>query len=251
MTFPQFNKKHLEQALFEPGDFVNYKKWDKRKFPKKVIITYQRSLLEYFKREYAGKYESLEFVDGHKVLKYGKVGFIKMAGIGSTHAATVFEELIALGAKEFINIGTAGGLDREGLFLCNKAIRDEGTSHHYLPASKYVYPDKGLTERLGIALNRQGLPYIVAPTWTVDAPYRETKAEIARYKKEGVATVEMEASALFAVAKVRKVDLAAAFVVSDVLGIKKWKPKFHTQNLKRTLNKLVDASILCLGGKTK
>jgi len=55
----------------------------------------------------------------------------------------------------------------------------------------------------------------------------------------------MEASALFTVAKYRKVKMASAFVVSDVLG-EKWDPKFHKMDVKRSLNKLIDAAITCL-----
>ena len=168
-----------------------------------------------------------------------------MGGIGSPNAATVFEELIALGGKKFLNIGTAGGLHHEGIFLCNKALRDEGTSYHYIPHGKFTHPDKKLTEKLGKAIENKGLEYFEGTTWTIDAPYRETKAEIEHYAKKGISTVEMEASALFAVAKCRKVKIASAFVVSDVLG-KKWKPKFNHHKIKKSLNLLFDAAINCL-----
>ena len=249
MTFPQFNRKHLEEALFNPGDYVDYKKLDSRSFPKKMVVTYQSAPLRYFKRKYAGKYKILRFAGNHDVLKYGQVGLIRMTGIGSPHAITIFEELIAMGAKEFINIGTAGGLNEEGVFIADKAIRDEGTSHHYIAHGKYAYPDKELTKKLERTLQRKGIEYRIAPTWTIDAPYRETRKEIEQYRKEGVATVEMEASALFAVAKVRKVKIASAFVVSDILG-KKWEPTFHHINEKRAWNQLDDSAIETLRGKT-
>ena len=86
-------------------------------------------------------------------------------------------------------------------------------------------------------LKKKGLQFFRGVTWTIDAPYRETKAELQHYKKLGISTVEMEASAMFAVAKYRKVKIASAFVVSDILGTK-WVPKFHKLDVKRTLNKL-------------
>ena len=248
MSYPQYKNKHLGESLFNPDDFAGYKKWDKKGFPRKIVIIYQRYPLAYFKRKYAGKYKTLSFTAGHDILKYGSVGLIKMAGIGSPHATLKFEELIARGAREFICIGTAGGLQHEGLFLCDRAIRDEGTSHHYYPHGKYSYPNKDLTESLAKAIDKQKFSYERATTWTIDAPYRETKAEIAQYKKEGVATVDMEASALFSVAKYRKVKIASAFVVSDLLG-EKWTPKFHHTNVKRKLNKLIDIAINCLEKK--
>ena len=245
MHFPQFDRKHLEEALFNPGDFIKYKKWDRGSFPKKIVITYQRSPLRYFKRKYSGKYQTLDFTGGHKIYNYNGVGFIKMLGIGSPHAVTIFEELISMGAREFVNMGTAGGLDKEGIYLCDRAIRDEGTSHHYIENGKYSYPNEGLTKRLQITLNKNHIKFQKATTWTIDAPYRETKVEIEKYKSEGVATVEMEASALFTVAKLRGAKIASVFVVSDVLG-KKWEPKFHTLDVKKALNQLVDCSIQCL-----
>jgi len=247
MTYPNFKNKHLEEALIKPEDFISYKEFDKRKFPSRYVITYQSSALRGFRKKYAGKYELLKIYPGFYVhrIKNSDVGFIKMTGIGSPHAVVICEELIGLGAREFINIGTAGGLQHGGVFLCDRAIRDEGTSSHYMAHEKYSYPDKGLTRKLARALNESGITYETATTWTIDASYRETKAEVKQYKKEGVATVEMEASALFAVAKLRKVKIASAFVVSDVLG-EKWEPKFHHINMKSMQNKMIDAAIACL-----
>jgi uridine phosphorylase len=247
MVFPQFKGKHLEEALFHPEDFLAHIGLEGRKFPSKYVITYQSRALNHFKREYAGKYTRFNV---HSILpihliKGADIGVVKMTGIGAPHAVTIFEELIGLGAKVFINIGTAGGLQHEGVFLCEKAVRDEGTSHHYIAHGKYAYPDKNLTEKLAGEIVGQGLKFERATSWTIDAPYRETKAEIAHYKKQGVATVEMEASALFSVAKYRGAKIASAFVVSDILG-EKWKPKFHHIDVVKTENKLIDAAIACL-----
>jgi uridine phosphorylase len=245
MTFPQFYNKHLEQALFEPEEFIQYARLECKNFPKKIVITYQRSASSYFRERYKGEFEEIDFISSHKILDRNGVGLIRMNGIGAPHAVTIFEELIAVGAREFINIGTAGGLQKQGVFLADRAIRDEGTSHHYLPNEKYAFPDEELTVRFGEAIKSQGLEFTLAPTWTTDALYRETRAEVAHYREEGVATVEMEASALFSVAKVRGVKIAAAFTVSDILR-EKWEPMFQKIDVRESLNKLVDASLSCL-----
>jgi len=246
MPFPKFKNKHLEEALFTAHDYYSYKKWGKNAFPKRVIFCYQRSVLAYFKRKYQGKYKRIQLYNNQEILRIRDIGFIRMNGIGAPHAVTFMEEMIACGTREFINMGTAGGLSETGVFLCNKAVRDEGTSHHYLPDSIYVQPDEKLTMMLAKSLGRIGIEYRVGPTWTIDAPYRETKREIAHYRKSGVKTVEMEAAALFSVAKVRGAKIAAVFAVSDVLG-EKWDPQFHKITLKRTLNKLIDACVDCFG----
>ena len=85
-------------------------------------------------------------------------------------------------------------------------------------------------------------------TWTIDAPYRETKKEIEYHRRRGIVTVEMEASALFTVSKLRNVKIAAAFVVSDTL-FDEWTPKFHHINTKKSLNKLLDSAVECLKKK--
>jgi len=244
MTYPKFKHKHVEKALFHPKDFVNYKKWEKISFPNKYIIIYQESVLNYIKR----KYKPLKKIRLHSLIniyRYKNLGFIKMTGTGSPNAATILEELIVLGGKEFLNIGTAGGLHHKGIFLCNKALRDEGTSYHYISHGRFTYPDEKLTKKLGKAIEKKGLDYFEGTTWTIDAPYRETKAEVKKYAKKGISTVEMEASALFAVAKYRKVKIASAFVVSDILG-KKWKPMFDEFDVKKSVRRLVDAAVECL-----
>ncbi len=250
MPYPQFNLKHLEEALFGPEEYVKYSnKLKGEKFPKKIIITYQGSALRYFKRKYSGKYQTLKWSSNLKILSLGNIGFVKMNGIGSPNVVTFLEELIALGAKEFINMGTAGGLGKQGIFLCEKSVRDEGTSHHYIKDGIWAYPDKALTKKLEDSLKKNKIDFAIAPSWTIDAPYRETKAEIEHYRKLGVATVEMESSAIFSVAQLRNVKVASAFAVSDVLGEKKWEPGFHKLNLKKALNGLVDVSIETLNSK--
>ena len=246
MAFPKLQNKHLFESLFTPDEFVKYKKWEKKDFPSKIIITYQKRPLAYFKKKFKGKYKISKLTGAHKLLIHDDIGFIKMTGIGAPHATATFEELIALGGKEFVNMGSAGGLFTNGIFLCNKAVRDEGTSHHYIKDGIFSFPDNSLMNRLGKSLSKFNYQYSVGPTWTIDAPYRETKREIEHYKKSKIMTVDMEASALFAVAKLRKVKIASLFVVSDVLGNDKWDPQFHKFNYKRTLNKMVDVAIDCL-----
>lgn len=243
MTFPHFKNKNSKESLFGPEDIIKYEKWDEKRLPEKYILTYQKSAQTYFLRKYKTKkckLYSLLTIYIHK-----NIGFVKLTGIGAPNAAALLEELIALGGKEFLNIGTAGGLQDEGVFLCNKSLRDEGTSHHYLPFGKYAYPDVKLTKRFGKSIELSGLKFKKGASWTIDAPYRETKAEADKYRKQGITTVEMESSALFAVAKYRKVKLASAFVVSDLLG-KTWLPKFHRFNVKKAQNKLIDSAIKCL-----
>jgi uridine phosphorylase len=248
MGFPNFEQKHVEPSFFSAADFIKWRKCAQKlgqKPLRKYILVYYPHILHYFRRKYAPKKILINRLI--TIYKYKSVGVVQMTGIGSPHAVTVFEELIALGGKKFLNIGSAGGLKDFGIFLCARSIRDEGTSHHYLPGAKYAYPNKQLTKQFGIFLNKHNLNFECGDSWTIDAAYRETKTEIQHYLKEGVKTVEMESSALFTVAKIRKVKIASAFVVSDVLGEEKWDPQFGKKHVKVNLHALLDAAVDCLG----
>ena len=240
MTFPQFADKHLHEPLFTPEDYLKYRKIKIVDFPRNILFVYRQKLERYFIKKYKPK--KIKLAGMMDLLVYKDIGVVRMKGIGAPHAITVFEELIGMGGKLFLNIGTAGGLHKYGLFVCDKALRDEGTSHHYLANNKFSYPDNNLTELFQKHLSEIGLNFTVGSTWTIDAPYRETKQEVEQYSKEGISTVEMEASALFAVAKYRNVKISSAFVVSDVLG-KKWNPKFNNFDVEKAQRSLLDASV--------
>jgi len=160
-----------------------------------------------------------------------QIGVLAKFGVGAPVVVTLMEELTTFGVKKFISMGEAGTLQKtlkiRDIVVCNRAIRDEGTSQHYLKHSKYAYASERMTREIEKALQKCGQKYIVGTSWTIDAPYRETTAEARQYQKEDVATVDMEASALFAVAKYRAVDIGAIFTISDSLAELKWNPKFH------------------------
>jgi nucleoside phosphorylase len=148
-------------------------------------------------------------------------------GVGAPMAAFFLEELIALGCTTFIACGGAGVLDREiavgHLVVPVAAIRDEGTSYHYLPPGREVAPDPAALAAIERVLSRQHVAYHRARTWTTDGLYRETPARVQRRRAEGCATVEMEAAALFAVARFRGVPLAQIlYGGDDVSGLDDW-----------------------------
>ena len=159
----------------------------------------------------------------------GRVGICCM-GIGAPAVVAILEALVALGVRRFISMGTAGGLQaaqRPGdTVLVTDAIRDEGTSYHYLPADSPAIADTDLTNQLADGLRAAGISFTSGSSWTVDAPYRETREEVARYRADGVLTVEMEASALFAVAGVRGVALASVVAMDGAFGDPIEKPQF-------------------------
>lgn len=178
----------------------------------------------------------------------GTVGILGKFGIGAPAAVTCLEELIASGTREFVSIGTASTLQTilsiADLVVCERAIRDEGTSHHYLPPERYA--DPGLTARLCERLRAEGVHFAQGASWTTDAPSRETIEENREYQSQGVLCVEMEASALFAVARYRKVALVSMFSISDQLGELVWRPEPHSNRTAAWLETLFRAVVVTL-----
>jgi uridine phosphorylase len=147
-------------------------------------------------------------------------------GVGAPLAAGFLEEAIALGCRKFIACGGAGVLDREiavgHVVVPTSAVRDEGTSYHYLPPSREVTASAPAVTAIETVLKRHQVPYLTGKTWTTDALYRETPAKIARRKAEGCLTVEMEASAFFAVAQFRNVTFGQILYGGDDISGDVW-----------------------------
>lgn len=257
MTFPNFAGKHAHDALFNPRDFVEYMQRQQivpdAQMPQSVIFCYQRDLLQHVLA-----HEETERIAGRPVRLHllksteGKVAICGGFGIGAPAAASALEAFIALGVRAFVSIGIAGTLQPAlhigDTVVCNRALRDEGVSHHYLEAARYAYPSEELTKRLAQVLEQEGHSPVLGSTWTIDTPYRETVAEARHYQQEGILTVEMEAAALFAVAAYRGVDIAAAFVISDSLAELVWNPQFGAEIVGNNLVRLYETTRAMLAG---
>ena len=156
-------------------------------------------------------------------------------GIGAPLAAGLMEEVIALGVKNFIACGGCGVLDRSisvgKLLLPTSAIRDEGTSYHYLPPAREITMDHDVEDVLSCVLEAHNLPFIKIKTWTTDAIYRETATKAKLYKDEGCLAVEMETAALMAVAQFREVKFGQILYAGDSVMSEGWDGRaWHSRN---------------------
>lgn len=142
-------------------------------------------------------------------------------------AAGTIEELHAMGAERFIVCGAAGCLRSElevgNLILPVSAVRDEGTSYHYIEPSREVTCNPFALQTVKQILKDMSVPYVEGKTWTTDAFYRETAEKIERRVSEGCLTVEMECAAFYAVAKFYNLPLVQILYAGDNLDCEKWE----------------------------
>lgn len=167
--------------------------------------------------------------------RLGRRMVVYKSSVGAPAAAMLMETLVASGIKRVILLGVAGSLSSEckigDVVVPTWGIREEGTSYHYVPGNvKVKSSDSLVTEirgHLGKGQFKEG------GVWTVDAPYRETKGKIKKYSKQGVVAVDMESTALMAVAMCRKIQFAPVLVISDEAFGEKWVPEFHGPKVRR------------------
>lgn len=147
-------------------------------------------------------------------------------GVGAPLAAGFMEEAIALGAKRIIAVGGAGSLVPTltvgHAILPTDAIRDEGTSYHYVPAARTIQPTPSAVEAIRAVFERHEVPYVAGTSWTIDALYRETPGRIAARRAEGALCVEMEMAACCAVAQFRGVTFGQILYSGDDLTGTEW-----------------------------
>jgi len=182
------------------------------------------------------------------VYLYDNKLLIALCPLGGPASANLIEELQYNGIKKFIACGSCGCLDsniniRDTYFVPTDAIRDEGLSYHYLPASRTIETDPEVNEALFQSLTKFNQKYTTGRTWTIDAIYRETPNRTARRKQEGAIGVEMECSSLCAVAKYNNLQFGELLYFTDSVSHETWEWRLYDKVKLRThvLNICIDA----------
>jgi uridine phosphorylase len=226
MTYPILEHDPTREALIEPSRFIQ-----PRDVPSHCVICFFKEVIEKVAVEHSANVLAKNtWEDGPHPLYEIEYQNQRLAffhpGVGAPIAAGLLEDAIALGCRTFMACGGCGvlapGLAVGHLIVVSSAIRDEGTSYHYLPPGREVTANAAGMAALVTRLNRRGVPYTLAKTWTTDAPYRETPNKIAARKAEGCLTVEMESAALMAVAEFRGAVLGQALYGGDDLSGAEW-----------------------------
>jgi len=158
------------------------------------------------------------FAFEHEGLTYGIIG----CAVGSAFAVLVAEELFACGCRLLLSMASAGQVLPIGsppyFIVIDRALRDEGTSYHYLPPADYSAADGGLVELAKASLQSAEVAVRVGATWTTDAPFRETAEAISAAREAGILAVEMEAAALYAFAEARHNPVLCLAHVTNQMG---------------------------------
>ena len=133
-------------------------------------------------------------------------------------------------------MGIGGRLQKDhaagSLYLIDQAVRDEGTSLHYLKRSIFAHASFKLSNEISRQLTDDNIEFLEGLSWTTDAPYRETLDKFLYWQKKICLTVEMELAALFSVGKYYKFDIAALIIGADQLTVDGWIDCFDDSQIK-------------------
>ena len=224
--YPILECDSSREAIIEPGKVVNPIDIAERC----VICFYPDVINDVMKKGGAKQVSTLTSAIGRHPIyemdfKGNRLAFFHPS-MGAPLAAVVLEEVIALGCRKFIACGSAGVLTKDiavgHIVVPVSAVRDEGTSYHYLPPTREVQASPEAVSAIEQVLKRYSIPYILGKTWTTDAFYRETPGKVKLRCEEGCLTVEMEAAALFAVARFRQVLLGQILCGGDDVSGEEW-----------------------------
>jgi uridine phosphorylase len=240
-------KKYIEhrRAHGHPGE----------KVPETVLLCYQRSTMQYLLENHP------EFQPSPTVTHFyewdGQVGILADWGVGAPGLSIKMEELVALGAKRFIAVGTAGSLMNAhkiaDFVLCPKALAEDGVAHLYLPqGQKVAAADPELMLEWEQFAKKRGLPpFKSAFAWSFSAIFRETLADVLRVESLGCSVVEMEAATLYAIGQEKGVQTLSLFIISDSITQEEWSPRIKDPTVRHNLHQLSQWALeFCRDGKS-
>jgi uridine phosphorylase len=224
------NKDFAAPSVFEPANLLREARRQKAlgsaDVPEVCVLDPDGDILRVLRREgraspspaWACYHTDLyEFDEGSECL--GIIG----CAVGASFAVLLAEQLFVSGCRFLISITSAGqimGCEPPPYFVViDRALRDEGTSYHYLPPAEFAKADPKLVEAALDRLGRDGLRVHRGATWTTDAPFRETAAAIDACRARGILAVEMEAAALYAFARARRKPVLCLAHVTNQMAV--------------------------------
>ena len=223
------NKHYDDASVFVPENLLREARRQKRlpegSVPSICILDPDGDLLDYLTATEQARanaswacYHTTLHTFKQNGIESGIVGRV----VGASFAVLVAEELFACGCELLISITSAGQIVSLGqppyVVLIEAALRDEGTSYHYLPPAPYATLHPGLQARISNGWDHTQVPLYSGASWTTDAPFRETEAMIEWCRERGILAVEMEAAALYALAEARNYNIVCFAHVTNSMG---------------------------------
>jgi uridine phosphorylase len=257
LRYAELDEKELPLMEFDP-DYKSITKpktdYDVSHKVDRCLFTYFQDVIGVYERNYLVNQVFLMRTEGvrPRVLEM-KVGneyiYVVPVPAGAPQAARMLEQMAALGIKKFMVCGGAGSLDEEvtnnRILLPTSAVRDEGTSYHYLPPSRTVEINPIVQKKIEKVLTASGEAFRNVKTWTTDASFRETPSKVMLRKREGCSVVEMECAAYYAVAQFKRLQCGQLLYAGDLVKPDGWEYRnWHNKTDER--EKLFNLSVQCL-----
>jgi uridine phosphorylase len=224
------DKAFAEPSVFQPANLLREARRQKRLAPAAIpeicVLDPDGDILRVLRREERAMpsaawacYHTDLYEFEHGAERYGIIG----CAVGASFAVLLAEQLFVSGCRFLISMTSAGQIAPQGappyFVVIDRALRDEGTSYHYLPPSEFAEADPSLVTAAMGALARTGLRVYRGAAWTTDAPFRETAVAIERCRARNILAVEMEAAALYAFARARNKPVLCLAHVTNQMAV--------------------------------
>lgn len=235
-----------KKSLLEPEMVVR----PKNDFPLRGVSCFSKKLHDAMLKKFGGEEIGSFFTEEGGIPIYsvnyrGEKVALYMSRVGAPASVIQMEEMIVMGVKKLMVIGSCGTLDAKikygDLVIPTSGIRDEGTSYHYLSPEEEVATSRNVLTIILEETKKTELSCWMGKTWTTDGLYRETPSKYDLRKKQGCLAVEMEYTALQAVAIFRGIEFGQILYCEDNLDCQEWEPRGYLPNSEDRLKK-----ILCL-----
>jgi len=223
-------KEYAAPSVFEPANLLREARRQKRlplaEMPEICVLDPDGDILRALRRDGRAApsqgwacYHTDLFKCEHDGVRFGIIG----CAVGASFAVLLAEELFVSGCRFLVSMTSAGQIAPRGsppyFVVIDRALRDEGTSYHYLPPSEFSEADGDLVSDAMRALRDSRMPVYQGATWTTDAPFRETAAAIEQCCERGILAVEMEAAALYAFARARRKPVLCLAHVTNQMAV--------------------------------
>ncbi|MCR8967598.1 nucleoside phosphorylase [Streptococcus zalophi] len=216
-----------KKAIINPEDVIE----PIEDFPQTVITCFARETFKRLLQQFSNQVLTTTTMANMEIpiyvltMKGTRIGFFN-SYVGAAGCVAVLEDLIAMGMKNLLVFGTCGVLDatieETSIIIPRSAIRDEGTSYHYLKASREVAVNQAFLSEMTTFLDKEKISYQLGKVWTTDGIYRETATKMKQRKTEGAICVDMECSAIAAMSQFRGINHVQLFYSADNLDTEVW-----------------------------